>query len=110
MRAALVLVPVLGPLAVLASIVLERGLEGGTHDGPAAPTPDSFIDGTTLHGQWPQLGSVPANRTEGSIGRGRRQPNNFLEARQLQVSTWFQPVRAPLAPLHTPFLIDRVVV
>ena len=91
MRAALVLLSVFSPLALAASN-LERGLEGeirGIQDGPAAPTSDLFGDGTALYEQWPQLGSVPVNRTEGLIRRGKRQPKNLLEARQANVSVWF---------------------
>jgi len=101
MRPALVLVLVLGPLTVLASIIFGSGLEveltdnelidRGIHDDPAAPTPDSFVDGTTLYERWPQLGSTRVNRTKGSIGRGEGQPNNSLEARQFDVSTGFNP-------------------
>ena len=91
MRAALLLLPVLGPLAVAAS-KLERGLEGdirGIQDGPVTPTPDSLGDGTSLYERWLQLGSVPVNRTEGMNRGERRQPKNLLEARQ-EVSAWCQ--------------------
>ncbi len=93
MRAALILATVLGPL-VASALNVERGLEteGGIQDSPALPTSDSFSDGTALYEQWPQLGSVPVNRTEGSIRSGKRQPNNLLEARQTDVSAWFQSV------------------
>jgi len=84
MRAALVLVQFFGPLAVLASNV-DRGLERDIHDSPLGPTPDIFGDGTGLYGQWPQLGSVPVNRTEGSIRSAKRQSNNLLESRQSTV-------------------------
>ena len=92
MRAALVLLPVFGPLAVAAS-KLDRGLEGdirGFRDVPATPTPDSLGDGTPLYEQWLQLGSVPVNRTEGMNRGERRQPKNLLEARQLDVSAQCQ--------------------
>ena len=92
MRAALVLLPVFGSLAVAAS-KLERGLEGdirGTQDGPATTTPDSLGDGTSLYERWLQLGSVPVNRTEGMSRGERRQPKNLLEARQLDVSAQCQ--------------------
>jgi hypothetical protein len=85
MRAVLVLVAVFGPLAVPASN-FGRNLEGGIHDDPAAPAPDSNGDRTALYEQWPQLGSIPVNRTEGLIRRGKRQPNKLLEARQTDVS------------------------
>ena len=91
MRAALVLLPVFGPLAVAASN-LDRGLDGdmrGIQDITAAPTPDSFGDGTALYEQWPQLGSVPVNRTEGMVRGEKRQPKTLLEARQSEVSAWF---------------------
>ena len=91
MRAALVLLAVFGPLAVAASN-LDRGPEGdiiGIQDGPAAPAPDQFGDGTSLYERWLQLGSVPVNGTEG-VSRGeRRQPKNLVEARQDGVSDWF---------------------
>ena len=92
MRAALILLPVFGPLTV-AALNLDRGLEGGirgTQDGPVAPTPNSFGEGTALYEQWPRLGSVPVNRTEGMVRRGKRQPKNLLEARQPDVSAWFE--------------------
>jgi hypothetical protein len=87
MRTPLALLPVLvfGPLAVFAS-----NPEGGIQDDPVAPPPGSFGDGTALYEQWPQLGSVPVNRTEGLIRREKRQPKNLLEARQTDVSAWFQ--------------------
>lgn len=86
MRAVLFLAQVFGSLAVLASNV-DHGLERDIHDGPVAPTPDIFGDGTGLYEQWPQLGSVPVNRTEGSIRSGKRQFNNLLESRQNTVSS-----------------------
>lgn len=85
MRATLVLIPVFGPLAVLAANV-ERGLERDIHDGPVAPTPDPFDGGTGLYQQWPQLGSVPVNRTVGSTRSGKRHLSSLLEARQNSVS------------------------
>jgi len=88
MRTALLTVVIFGPLAALASNP-ERGLEGDIQDGPGTPTPGSFGDGTALYEQWPQLGSVPVNRTEGFIRREKRQPKNLLEARQTDVSYWF---------------------
>ena len=91
MRAALVLLAVFGPLVVAASN-LDPGLEGdiiGIQDGPAAPTPDPFGDGTALYERWLQLGSVPINGTEG-VSRGeKRQPKNLVEARQDAVSARF---------------------
>lgn len=91
MRTALILATVLGPLAVSA-LSLERGLEveGSIEDSPAAPASDPFSDGIALYEQWPKLGSVPVNRTEGLIRSRKRQPNNLLEARQTDVSAWFQ--------------------
>ena len=100
MRAALILGTVFGPLAVLA-LNLERGLEGDTPDSPAAPTPDSFNDGTALYEQWPQLGSVPVNRTMGSPRSAKHQPNGLLQARQSDVSAIFQSVPASLTPSPT---------
>ena len=93
MRAALILATVFGPLAVSA-LNLEHGreVEEGIQDNPAAPISDSISDGTALYEQWPQLGSVPVNRTEGSIRSPKRQHNNLLEARQTDVSAWFQSV------------------
>jgi hypothetical protein len=92
MRTPLVLLPVLvfGPLAVFAS-----NPEGGIQDDPAAPSPGSFGDGTDRYEQWPQLGSVPVNRTEGLIRREKRQPKSLLEARQPTVSGWFQIQSGP---------------
>jgi hypothetical protein len=92
MRTPLVLLPVLvfGPLAVFAS-----NSEGSTQDDPAAPTSGSFGDGTDRYEQWPQLGSVPVNRTEGLIRREKRQPKYLLEARQPDVSAWFQIQSGP---------------
>lgn len=86
MRAVLFLAQVFGSLAVLASNV-NGGIERDIHDRPVAPTPDIFGDGTALYEQWPQLGSVPVNRTEGSIRSGKRQFNNLLESRQNSVSS-----------------------
>ena len=100
MRAALILGTVFGPLAVFA-LNLERGLEGGAQDGPAAPTTDSFSDGTALYEQWPQLGSVPVNRTMGSPRSGKHQPNSLLQGRQTDVSAIFQSVPAPLTSSPT---------
>ena len=91
MRAALVRLAIFGPLAVAASN-LDRGLDGdtrGIQDIPAAPTPASIGDGTALYEQWPQLGSIPVNRTEGMIRGEKRQPKTLLEARQDDVSAWF---------------------
>ena len=103
MRTALILATVLGPLAVSA-LNLERGLEveGGIQDSPAAPASDSLGDGTALYEQWPKLGSVPVNRTEGLIRSRKLQHNNLLEARQTDVSAWFQTVsvRARARPQH----------
>jgi hypothetical protein len=92
MRTPLALLPVLvfGPLAVFAS-----NPEGGIQDDPAAPTSGSFGDGTALYEQWPQLGSVPVNRTEGLVRREKRQPKTLLEARQANVSAWFQNQSGP---------------
>ena len=84
MHVALVLLPVFGPLAVAAS-KLERGLEGD----PAASTPASFGDRTALYERWPQIGSIPVNRTEGMLRGEKRQPKNLLEARQPDVSACF---------------------
>ena len=80
MRAFLVLVQVVAPFTVLAL---------NTHDSPVAPTPEIFGDGTGLYEQWPRLGSVPLNRTEGSIRSGKRQFNNLLESRQSNVNIFF---------------------
>ena len=69
---------------------VERGLERDIHDGPVAHTPDSFGDGTSPYEQWPQLGSVPVNRTVvGSPRSEKRQLNNLLEPRQTDVSGSF---------------------
>lgn len=95
MRAALILGTVFGPLAVLA-LNLERGLEGDAQDDPAAPTSDSFSDGIALYEQWPQLGSVPVNRTMGSPRSAKHQFNGLLKGRQSDVSAIFQSVPAPL--------------
>ena len=100
MCATLVLVLVLGLLAVLALIIFRSSLEGGIHNDLAAPTPDSFVDGTTLYKQWPQPGSVPINCMESLIGCGKCQLNNYLEARQLEVRAWLQSVQA-LLPVCT---------
>ena len=88
MRAALVLLAVFGPLAVATSNI-DRGLEGGAQDGPVAPTPDSLGDGTSLYERWLELGSVPANGTEGVTRGEKRRPRNLVEARQDSVSAWF---------------------
>ena len=91
MRTAIVLLQVFGRLAVAAS-KLEGGLEGdigGIQDVPDAPTPPLFGDGTALYERWPQIGSVPVNRTEGILRGEKRQPKNLLEARQPDVSACF---------------------
>ena len=87
MRAALVLLAVFG-LAVAASN-LDRGLEGGAQDDPAAPTPDLLGDETSLYERWLLLGTIPGSRTEAVARSERRQPKNLVEARQDTVSAWF---------------------
>jgi hypothetical protein len=84
MRAALALIQVFAPFVALASNV-ERAVARDINDGSVAPTPDPLSDGTILYEQWPQLGSVPVNRTEGFTRSENRQFSNLLEVRQSNV-------------------------